>query len=246
MPRARDPRKEAPEWTPPETSMFQDRLYPLASVLVVIVSVAALALPAIVAAKQAVDPATLTPPPPPDFNPTCERVGNQIICEVVFTDPAIVDEPSGVVCSGTELLFSRTRSVVGKRFYDAEGLLLRRHFHDDVSGTNPVTGATASFSGGSMTLHDLAVLGDSGSGISRISGSVRIYLPDGGTISHQDAGHLSRRGDGNGPLTERAAPVRGLLRKRRHDSTRRVVQRPRLGPCVHDHEAVRRPMAGET
>ena len=38
-----------------------------------------------------------------------------------------------------------------------DGLLLRRHFHDDVSGTwtNPVTGAMASFSGGlrrSMTL----------------------------------------------------------------------------------------------
>jgi hypothetical protein len=178
--------------TLPETSMLQDRHYLLASVLVVIVSVIALALPAIVAAKEAVDPATLTPPPPPEFNPTCERVGNQIICELVFTDPAIVDEPSGVVCRGTELLFSQTRSVVGKRFYDAEGLLLRRHFHDDVSGTwiNSVTGATASFSGGSMTLHDLAIPGNSGSGISRISGSVRISLPDGGTILHQDAGHL--------------------------------------------------------
>ena len=178
--------------TLPETSIFQDRLYVLASALAVIVSVIALALPAMVAAREAVDPATLTPPPPPEFNPTCERVGNQIICEVVFTDPAIVDEPSGVVCGGTELLFSQTRSVVGKRFYDADGLLLRRHFHDDVNGTwtNPVTGATASFSGGSMTLHDLAIPGNSGSGISRISGSVRISLPDGGTILHTDAGHL--------------------------------------------------------
>ena len=82
--------------------------------------------------------------------------------------------------------------MVGKRFYSAEGLLLRRHFHEDVSGTwtNPVTGATASFSGGGMTLHDLAVPGDAGSGTSRFSGSVRIYFPDGGTIIHQDAGHL--------------------------------------------------------
>ncbi len=168
------------------------RTHAKASLLVVIASVIALALPAIVAAKEVVDPATLTPPPPPEFNPTCERIGNQIICEVVFTDPPIVDEPSGVVCGGTELLFSQTRSVVGKRFYDADGLLLRRHFHDDVSGTwtNPVTGATASFSGGSMTLHDLAIPGDAGSGISRVSGSVRIYLPDGGTIIHNDAGHL--------------------------------------------------------
>ena len=82
------------------------RTHTTASLLVVIVSVIALALPAIVAAKEVVDPATLTPPPPPEFNPTCERVGNQIICEVVFTDPPIVDEPSGVVCGGTELLFS--------------------------------------------------------------------------------------------------------------------------------------------
>lgn len=168
------------------------RTHATASLLVAIVSVIALALPAIVAAKQVVDPATLSPPPPPEFNPTCERVGNQIICEVVFTDPPIVDEPSGVVCGGTELLFSQVRSVVGKRFYSAEGLLLRRHFHEDVSGTwtNPVTGATASYSGGLMTLHDLAVPGDVGTGTNRLSGSVRIYFPDGGTIIHQDAGHL--------------------------------------------------------
>ena len=168
------------------------RTHAMPPLLVVIVSIIALALPAMAAAKEVVDPATLTPPPPPEFNPTCERVGNKIICEVVFTDPPIVDEPSGVVCAGTELLFSQTRSVVGKRFYGADGLLLRRHFHDDVSGTwtNPVTGATATFSGGSMTLHDLAVPGDAGSGISRNSGSVRIYFPDGGTIIHQDAGNL--------------------------------------------------------
>ena len=97
-----------------------------------------------------------------------------------------------MVCGGTELLFSQERSVVGKRFYSAEGLLLRRHFHDDISGTwtNPVTGATASFAGGTMTLHDLAVPGDGESGSNRISGSVRIYFPDGGTIIHQDAGRL--------------------------------------------------------
>jgi hypothetical protein len=168
------------------------RIHPMPPLLVMIFSVIALALPAIVAAKEVVDPATLTPPPPPEFNPTCERVGNQIICEVVFTDPPIVDEPSGVVCGGTELLFSQERSVVGKRFYSAEGLLLRRHFHDDVNGTwtNPVTSVTASFSGGSMTLHDLAVPGDAGSGTSRNAGSVRIYFADGGTIIQQDAGNL--------------------------------------------------------
>jgi hypothetical protein len=167
------------------------RTHSMASLLVVIVSVIALALPAIVAAREPVDPATLTPPPPPEFNPVCERVGNGIICELAFTDPLIVDEPSGVVCGTTELLISQTRSVVGKRFYDADGLLLRRHFHEDVSGTwtNPVTGATASFTGGAMILHDLAVPGDVAGGTTRSSGSVRIYIPGAGTILLADAGH---------------------------------------------------------
>jgi hypothetical protein len=158
--------------------------------LVVVVSVMALAFPAMVAARTSVDPATLTPPPPPEFNPVCERVGNGIICEIAFADPLIVDEPSGVLCGTTELLFSQTRTVVGKRFYDADGFLLRRHFHEDVSGTwtNPVTGATASFAGGAMTLHDLAVPGDVASGTSRISGSVRISVPGAGMILLADAG----------------------------------------------------------
>jgi hypothetical protein len=79
---------------------------------------------------------------------------------------------------------------VGKRFYDADGFLLRRHFHEDVSGTwkNPVTGATAYFAGGAMTLHDVSVPGDVAGGTSRISGSVRIYVPGAGTILLADAG----------------------------------------------------------
>jgi hypothetical protein len=168
------------------------RTYASVFLFVVLVPVIALAFPAVVAARTPVDPATLTPPPPPEFNPVCARVGNGIICELAFTDPLIVDEPSGVVCGTTELLVSQTRSVVGKRFYDADGFLLRRHFHEDVSGTwtNPVTGAMASFAGGSMILHDLAIPGDVASGTSRISGSVRIYVPGGGTILLGDAGHF--------------------------------------------------------
>jgi hypothetical protein len=158
----------------------------------VVVSVILLAIPSIVAARTPVDPATLTPPPPPEFNPVCAQVGNGIICELAFTDPPIVDEPSGVVCGTTELLFSQTRSVVGKRFYDADGFLLRRQFHEDITGTwtNPDTGATANYAGGFMVLHDLAVPGDVTSGVTRSSGSVRIYVAGGGTILHQDAGHF--------------------------------------------------------
>jgi len=159
--------------------------------LVVGVFLLALALPSIVVARTSVDPATLTPPPPPEFNPVCERLGNGIVCEIAFSDPPIVDEPGGVLCGTTELLYSQTRSVVGKRFYDADGFLLRRHFHEAVSGTwtNPVTGTTANFGGGAMILHDLSVPGDATSGTVRSSGSVRIYVPGGGTILLADAGH---------------------------------------------------------
>ena len=159
--------------------------------LTVAVAVVALVLPGVALAREPVDPSTLTPPPPAAFNPVCERVGNGIICTLAFSDPEIVDEPSGVFCGTTELLFSQTRSVVGKRFYDADGLLLRRHFTEDLAGTwtNPDTGATASFAGGFMNLHDLSVAGDVTSGVVRSSGSLRIYVPGGGTIFHGDAGH---------------------------------------------------------
>jgi len=33
-------------------------------------------------AGQPVDPSTLNPPPPPEFNPVCEKDGNQTICTV--------------------------------------------------------------------------------------------------------------------------------------------------------------------
>ena len=143
-------------------------------------------------AAGSVDPSTLTPPPPAEFNPACERIGNQIICEVAFTDPPIVEEPSGVICGTTELLFSQTRSVVGKRFYSADGFLLRRHFHDKVSGawTNPLTGDSLLLAGGFAYLHDLGTPGEISSGTTQITGSVRIYSAGGRTILHGDAGRL--------------------------------------------------------
>ena len=153
---------------------------------------AMLAIPSVVAARTPVDPATLTPPPPPEFNPVRERVGNGIICDIAFSDPSIVDEPSGVVCGTTELLFSQDRTVVGKRFYNADGLLLRRHFHEDITGTwtNPDTRAPATYGCGNTILHELTAPGDVTSGLTRSSGSLRTYVQGGGTILHNDAGRL--------------------------------------------------------
>ena len=133
-----------------------------------------------------VDPSTLNPPVPAFFNASCVRVGNHISCSLAFDDPEVfVDEPSGIVCDNTELLFSQTRSVVGKRLYDADGNLLQRHFRESLDGTftNPDTGLVALWTQHDTVIHDLAVPGDDTSGTEHISGlSTRAWLPGGGTI----------------------------------------------------------------
>ena len=108
-------------------------------------AVAAVSFASPAAASEPVDPSTLNPPPPDFFNATCEHRGQNIVCNLAFSDEPIVDEPSGIVCDGTEILFSQNRSVVGKRFYDAaSGDLLQRHFREDLNGTlsNPASGIT--------------------------------------------------------------------------------------------------------
>jgi hypothetical protein len=135
-------------------------------------------------ARQPVDPSTLNPPPPAEFNPVCFSQGAHISCDLAFSDPDITGEPSGIVCNGAELLLSQSRSVVGKRFYDGEGNLLTRHFREDLTGTftNPATGLEALFVQHNTVVHNLAVPGDQGTGPTRISGSLRIWMPGGGTV----------------------------------------------------------------
>src|SRR5689334_9300079 len=94
-------------------------------------ALAALAIATPVAARTPVDPTTLNPAPPDFFNAVCEGTGSQIICTLHFdTVDDVFDEPSGIVCGTTELLFSQQRAVVGKRYYDADGNLLVRHFRE--------------------------------------------------------------------------------------------------------------------
>jgi hypothetical protein len=145
----------------------------------------ALSLTTPASAQQSVDPAGLNPPVPAEFNPVCVRTGGHITCDVAFSDPDVVDEPSGIVCDGTELLVSQTRAVVGKRFYDGDGNLLRRHFRESLGGTftNPVTGLVALWVQHDTVDHQLAVPGDLGTGPTKVSGlSTRTWLPGGGTI----------------------------------------------------------------
>ena len=144
----------------------------------------ALAAPA--SARTPVDPSTLNPPPPAEFNPVCFVDGSHISCDIAFSDPDVVDAPSGVVCDGTELLISFSRSVVGKRFYDADGNLLQRHFReyfDNATFSNPDTGRVALWTQHDTVIGNLAVPGDLSTGTDSQRGLLtRIWLPDGGTI----------------------------------------------------------------
>jgi hypothetical protein len=154
--------------------------------------VLAVALAAPASARTPVDPSTLNPAPPASFNAVCYLDGSHISCDLAFSDPDIVDEPSGIVCNGTELLFSQSRSVVGKRTYDADGNLLQRHFRETLDGTfrNPDTGRIALWTQHDTIIHNLTVPGDIDSGTESHSGlGTRVWLPDGGTIL-TDAGRL--------------------------------------------------------
>ena len=137
------------------------------------------------AANQPVDPSTLTPPPPDFFNAQCREAGRAIQCDLAFVEEQPVAQPTGIICEsgGTsfEILDTFTRTVVGKRFYDANGLLLRRHFHDDWVGTwtNSVTGATVPYDQQTMVIHDLTTPGDNSSGAERATGFLRFYSSHG-------------------------------------------------------------------
>ena len=153
-----------------------------AGLIVALATVLALAPSA--AARESIDPSTLNPAPPATWDVTCDRQGSGIVCDISFADPAIVGEPSGIVCDGVELLLSQTRSVVGKRFYDANGDLLQRHFRESFAGsfTNPETGLVATWIQHDTVIHDLGTPGDLGSGTTMGSGTDRVTGPDGQTI----------------------------------------------------------------
>lgn len=148
-----------------------------------IIGVLALAAP--VAARTPVDPGTLNPPPPDFFNAECYAGAGGTVCTLHFSDDPIVDEPSGVVCGPTELLFSQERSVVGKRYYDAGGNLVQRHFREWMSGTftNPDTAKSLPWEQHDTIIHDLSIPGDLDSGTIMTTGLLtRAWLPGGGSI----------------------------------------------------------------
>jgi hypothetical protein len=152
-----------------------------ASAILAVASVAGIAL-----AKSSVDPTTLNPAPPDFFNAVCNRTGSQIICTLAFdTVDDFDDVPSGVMCGPTELLISQRRAVVGKRYYNADGDLLVRHFRESFTGdfTNSTTGKVATWTQHDTVINRLPVPGDISSSTTSVSGQVaHVRAPDGRTI----------------------------------------------------------------
>src|SRR5215470_11347606 len=152
--------------------------------------------------REPVDPNTLNPPPPAEFNPVCERVGNQTICQVQFSDPPFAGG-SGLICGSGATTFEpfqfQNRSVRGKRYYDQNGNLTRRHFHEVVTGTltNPLTHIAVSYTGRGTTLHDLTTPGDVLSGTLVFTGSTQVYKPHGGTLLFEAGRTISAAADGS-------------------------------------------------
>lgn len=146
---------------------------------------AAVMVAAPVAARTPVDPGTLNPAPPDFFNAQCFAGAGGTVCSLAFTDDPIIDEPSGIVCDGVEILFSQDRSVVGKRFYDANGNLTQRHFRESMNGTytNPSTRLVVPWLQHDTIIHDLSVPGDLSTGTVKITGLLtRAWVPGGGTF----------------------------------------------------------------
>jgi hypothetical protein len=158
-------------------------------IVVAIAAAAMLAMPLAspALARTSVDPSTLNPAPPDFFNAQCYAGAAGTICDLAFADPAnpIVDEPSGILCDGRELLFSQNRFVVGKRFYDADGNLVQRHFREWLSGslTNPDTGLAVLWNQHDTVTHNLSTPGDLDSGTTKVTGLIsRFFTADRRTV----------------------------------------------------------------
>ncbi|HLO28728.1 MAG TPA: hypothetical protein VK249_06320, partial [Anaerolineales bacterium] len=82
------------------------------------------------------------------------------------------------------VVFSDTRTVTGRRYYDENRNLTERHFREVFVGTmtNPFTGVSLDFVQSDTVLNNLAVPGDTSTGTEAITGSTRFFLPEGGVV----------------------------------------------------------------
>ena len=145
--------------------------------------------PEFAAAPGAVDPASLTPAPPPPTEAECKADGRWIICHTTLVIET-VNEPGFDVGCGT--IYESAHDVrLGIRWYDAaDSVIVKRHVTQDFQGTWSLSpdgsGPTAT-----VTAHanwddsQYADPNDLDSGVRFTHGNdVSVQAPGGGTIAH--------------------------------------------------------------
>jgi len=146
---------------------------------------AVLSFPLAATAREAVDPATLTPAPNPAANPVCGWAGNQITCrsELRFT---VTDAETGIFCAGGQLLESSQRHTLTQRFYNADLLLTKKITQEWIEGILHVaeTGELVRWTDVDTGISTLRVPGDPSTGTGINSGElIHFYPAAGGSVS---------------------------------------------------------------
>jgi hypothetical protein len=137
-------------------------------------------------AGPTVDPSTLTPPPPPDAE--CRLDGQWIICQTSLVIDQ-VNEPIGIVLPCGEIYDTSHDVRSGIRFYNSEGLLVKRFVTQDSEGTWSLSptgeGPTVDLRVNVNWWIVLAVPGDESTGaLTRHGNGVTISSPGSGVILH--------------------------------------------------------------
>ena len=172
------------------------------AVVGVLISTTSLAMP--VAAREAVDPSTLNPPPPDFINAQCGWSGKQVICSFDYAF-SVVDAPTGVVCDGDELLETTDRHVFGHRYYDANLNLVKRDIAERIDGIlyDPQTDVSVHWTGYDQGFETFSVPGDRSTGTRMNTGAIiHVYLDSGRsymlfagrTIENVDTGKFEQMG----------------------------------------------------
>jgi hypothetical protein len=155
----------------------------LGATILALAGLVGMAVPA--AAGPLVDPDTLQPPPPPGAE--CRLDGQWIICQTglsfTLVNEPIIDVPCG------QIYETSTDVRSGIRFYNAEGLLVKRFATQDVEGTWSLSptgeGPTADVRAHANWWIILTVPGDESSGeLTQHGNGFTVSSPGSGVIVH--------------------------------------------------------------
>jgi hypothetical protein len=161
-----------------------------------------------VSAGLAGQPVTQTLNPPPPSWQTCKAVGGGTICQGTNIESySAVD--TGIVCGSGAGAFhvfdAATDEYFVTKFFDADGNLVRRWFHDHYTfaeNSNPLTGATVPYTQTDTRTEIFAVPGDVSSATTTITweilahaaGGAPVFRNTGRTVQAPDGTTLFRAG----------------------------------------------------